>query len=130
MFATFAFIALVLSAVGLYAVTAYSVTQRTQEIGLRVALGAQPGQVQWLILRLVLGQLVIGLLIGVAGALGVGQLLESLLVQTSPADPTTLISIVAILMTVAVLACLLPARRGRASRPDGGTPRRVRWSAS
>ena len=111
MFATFAFIALVLSAVGLYAVTAYSVTQRTQEIGLRVALGAQPGQVQWLILRLVLGQLVIGLLIGVAGALGVGQLLESLLVQTSPADPTTLIAIVAILMTVAVLACLLPARR-------------------
>ena len=111
MFATFALIALVLSGVGLYAVTAYSVTQRTREIGLRVALGARPGQVQWLILRLALWQLAIGLLIGVAGALGVGQLLQSLLVQTSPTDPTTLVSIVALLMSVAVLACLWPARR-------------------
>ena len=111
MFATFALIALALSAVGLYAVTAYSVTQRTREIGLRVALGARPGQVQWLILRLALWQLAIGLLIGVAGALGVGQLLQSLLVQTSPTDPTTLVSIVALLMSVAVLACLWPARR-------------------
>ena len=111
MFPTFALIALVLSGVGLYAVTAYSVTQRTREIGLRVALGARPGQVQWLILRLALWQLAIGLLIGVAGALGVGQLLHSLLVQTSPTDPTTLVSIVALLMSVAVLACLWPARR-------------------
>ena len=111
MFATFALIALVLYGVGLYAVTAYSVTQRTREIGLRVALGARPGQVQWLILRLALWQLAIGLLIGVAGALGVGQLLHSLLVQTSPTDPTTLVSIVALLMSVAVLACLWPARR-------------------
>ena len=110
MFATFALIALVLSGVGLYAVTAYSVTQRTLEIGLRVALGARPGQVQWFILRLALWQLAIGLLIGVAGALGVGQLLQSLLVQTSPTDPTTLVSIVALLMSVAVLACLWPAR--------------------
>jgi predicted permease len=111
MFATFALIALLLSAVGLYAVTAYSVTQRTQEIGLRVALGAQPGQVQWLILRLALGQLAIGLVIGVAGALGVGQLLQSLLVQTSPTDPATLLSIVTILLSVAVMACFWPARR-------------------
>ena len=60
---------------------------------------------------LALGHLGIGLLIGVAGALGVGQLLRSLLVQTSPTDPTTLVSIVALLMSVAVLACLWPARR-------------------
>ncbi len=111
MFATFALIALVLSAVGLYAVTAYSVTRRTQEIGLRVALGARPGQVQWLILRLALGQLALGLTIGIAGAFGVGQLLQSLLVQTSPTDPTTLLSIVALLLSVAVAACLWPARR-------------------
>ena len=65
MFGTFALMALVLSAVGLYAVTAYSVTRRTQEIGLRVALGARPWQVQWLILRLALGQLAIGVTIGV-----------------------------------------------------------------
>jgi ABC-type antimicrobial peptide transport system permease subunit len=104
MFATFALIALVLSAVGLYAVTSYSVTRRTREIGLRVALGARPGQVQWLILRLALGQLAIGLTIGVAGAFGVGQFLQSVLVQTSPTDPTTLLSIVAVLLTVAVMA--------------------------
>ena len=111
MFGTFALIALVLSAVGLYAVTAYSVTRRTQEIGLRVALGARPRQVQWLILRLALGQLALGLTIGVAGAFGVGRLLESLLVQTSPTDPTTLLSIVALLLSVAVAACVWPARR-------------------
>ena len=117
MFATFALIALVLSAVGLYAVTSYSVTRRTQEIGLRVALGARPGQVQWLILRLALGQLAIGLTIGVAGAFGVGQLLQSVLVQTSPTDPMTLLSIVAVLLTVAVMACVWPARRAAGLDP-------------
>ena len=111
MFATFALIALVLSAVGLYAVTAYSVTQRTQEIGLRIALGARPGQILWLVLRLALVQLAIGLPIGIAGALGVGRLLQSVLVQTSSTDPVTLVSIVMILVCVAVLACLWPARR-------------------
>ena len=111
MFATFALIALLLSAIGLYSVTAYSVTQRTQEIGLRVALGAQSGQVLWLVLRLAFRQLAIGLPIGLAGALGVGRLLESLLVQTSPVDPLTLVSIVAVLVASALLACLWPARR-------------------
>ncbi len=125
MFSIFAAIALLLSAVGLYAVTAYAVTQRTRELGLRVALGAQPGQVQWLVLRRVVMQLAIGLPIGLAGAFGVGRLLQSvpeafdaapLLVQTSPADPVTLVSIVAVLVGAAVLACLGPARR--AARVD------------
>ena len=71
MFAVFAMIALVLAAVGLYAVTAYSVTQRTQEIGVRTALGAQPSQVIWLFLRRAFTQVTIGLVIGVAGALAV-----------------------------------------------------------
>src|SRR5258705_6605064 len=75
MFVIFALIALVLSAVGLYAVTAYSVTQRTQEIGIRMALGAQAGQVRWLILRRSLIQLAVGLMIGLPGAYGVGRLL-------------------------------------------------------
>jgi hypothetical protein len=89
MFAIFAVIALVLSSVGLYAVTAYSVTQRTQEIGIRMALGARPRGVLWLVLRRALIQLAIGLPIGIAGAFGVGKILQSLLVQTSPADPLT-----------------------------------------
>ena len=110
-FSAFALIALLLSAVGLYAVTAYAVTQRTQEIGLRVALGARSGQVLWLILRLAVRPLIIGLPLGVAGALGVGQLLQSVLFQTSPTDPTTLIAIVAVLLSVLVMACLVPARR-------------------
>jgi predicted permease len=111
MFAVFAGIALVLSAVGLYAVTAYSVSQRTQEIGIRMALGALPSQILWLVLRRSLVQLAIGLPIGVAGAFGVGRLLQSLLVQTSPNDPVTLASITFLLVAVAVLACLWPARR-------------------
>jgi putative ABC transport system permease protein len=111
MFAVFAVIALVLSAVGLYALTAYSVTQRTQEIGVRMALGAQAPQVWWLIARRALVQLAIGLAIGMPGALGVGKLLQSLLVQTSSSDPTTLISIAVLLTVVAVTACYWPARR-------------------
>jgi putative ABC transport system permease protein len=111
MFAIFALIALALSAVGLYAVTAYSVAQRTQEIGVRMALGAQAPQVWWLVVRRGLVQLAIGLGIGLAGAFGVGQLLKSLLVQTSTRDPLTLTLIVLLLMLVSVLASFWPARR-------------------
>jgi predicted permease len=111
MFAIFAAIALALSAVGLYAVTAYSVAQRTQEIGVRMALGAQSAQVLWLILRRAVVQMTIGLAIGIGGALGVGKLLESLLVQTGTRDPVTLTSIVALLVFVSLAACFWPARR-------------------
>jgi len=116
MFSVFAGIALILAAVGLYAVTAYAVTQHTREIGVRVVLGAAPSQVIALFLRRGAVQLGIGLLIGVAGAFGVGRLLQALLVQTSPRDPVTLISIVALLTIVAVVACIIPARR--ATRVD------------
>ncbi len=78
-----------LSAVGLYAVTAYSVAQRTQEIGVRMALGAQSSQVLWLFQRRILVQLGIGVVIGLAGAVGVGKLLRGVLVRTEadrPAD--------------------------------------------
>jgi putative ABC transport system permease protein len=111
MFAIFAVIALVLSAVGLYAVTAYSVTQRTAEIGVRMALGAQPKQVLWLVLRRALVQLAIGVPIGIAGAFGVGQLLRTLLVETSARDPVTIGSIAAVMIVVSVNACFWPARR-------------------
>jgi putative ABC transport system permease protein len=111
MFAIFAGIALVLSAVGLYAVTAYSVTQRTPEIGVRMALGAQPKQVLWLVLRRALVQLAIGVPIGIAGAFGVGQLLRTLLVETGARDPVTIGSIAAVMIVVSVNACFWPARR-------------------
>jgi putative ABC transport system permease protein len=117
MFAVFAAIALALSALGLFSVTTYSVTQRTQEIGVRMALGAQPRGILWLVLRRALIQLAIGLPIGLAGAFGVGKILESVLVQTGPKDVVTLAAIVAILIVVAVSACLWPARRAAAIHP-------------
>jgi ABC-type antimicrobial peptide transport system permease subunit len=111
MFTLFAIIALVLSSVGIYAVTAYSVTQRTQEIGVRMALGAQGRQVSWLILRQGLVQLLIGLVLGTAGALLAAPVLQTLLVQIKPTDPITLAGIGLLFTAVTVCACLIPARR-------------------
>jgi putative ABC transport system permease protein len=111
MFAIFAIIALVLSAVGIYAVTAYSVTQRTQEIGVRMALGAQRGQVSWIILRQGLIQLAIGLTIGLAAAWPISGVLQSLVVQIPTKDPVTFGTITGILVTVTIAACVIPARR-------------------
>jgi putative ABC transport system permease protein len=111
LFVVFAVIALVLSAVGLYAVTAYSVSQRTQEIGVRIALGATRGQVSWMILRRGLVQLAIGLAIGLLAAYFASGVLRQLLVQMSPTDPVTFIGITLLLVVVTLTACLLPARR-------------------
>jgi putative ABC transport system permease protein len=111
LFAILAVIALVLSSVGLYAVMAYSVTQRTQEIGVRMALGAASQQVSWLILRRGLVQLAIGLLLGVAGALGISRILRPLLVQITPTDPTTFAIITTLLTVVALVACVIPTLR-------------------
>ena len=112
LFAAFAFIGLLLSAVGLYAVVAYSVTQRTQEIGVRMALGAQGRQVTWMILRRGLIQLSLGLAIGLVGGYFAGKALPSqILVQTKPTDPATFVAIAAILTLVAITACIVPARR-------------------
>jgi putative ABC transport system permease protein len=112
MFAIFAFIALMLSAIGLYAVTAYSVTQRTREIGVRTALGAESSQVMWLFMRRSFFHLAIGLTIGIAGAFGVGRIFESteLLVQTTGRDPLIITLIAAILAVVALAASVWPAR--------------------
>ena len=106
-----AVIALVLSSVGLYAVMAYSVTQRTQEIGVRMALGAQRRQVSWLILRRGFVQLAIGLPLGLAGALALGVVLQGILVDLMPGDPITLAAVTVLLTTVSVAACLIPALR-------------------
>jgi putative ABC transport system permease protein len=117
MFAVFAGIALVLAAVGLYAVMAYSVTQRTQEIGVRMVLGARPREVVWLFLRRGFVLVAIGLTIGMSGAFGVGRLLQSILVQSSGRDVPVLLSISLLMIVVAVAACVWPARRATRLNP-------------
>ena len=109
--AAFALIALILSAVGLYGVSACAVTQRTQEIGVRMALGARTGQVGWMVLRRGLVPLAIGFAAGIWGALTVGRLLESWLVDTAPTDPITQAAVAVLLGGVSVAACVRPARR-------------------
>ncbi len=107
----FAGIALLLAAVGIYGAVAYSVAQRTGEIGVRIALGAQAADV----LRLILGQgmmpVLIGLAAGIAAALALGRLLRTQLYQISPHNPTLLFTTAAVLALVALLACFVPARR-------------------
>lgn len=109
--AAFAALALVLSCVGIYGVISYVVGQRTQEIGVRMALGAQPGDV----MRLVLGQGVrmalIGVAIGIAAALGLTRLMANQLFGVTAHDPLTFIAVAILLALVALLACYLPARR-------------------
>jgi predicted permease len=111
MFAIFAWMALALSGIALYAVTAYAVTQRIQEIGVRVALGAQAAHVVWLFVRRSIPPLAIGLVIGMAGAFGAGRLVRGLLVETGAADPFMLVSIAMLFVLVATAACFIPARR-------------------
>jgi putative ABC transport system permease protein len=123
LFAIFAIIALVLSSVGLYAVMAYSVTQRTPEIGVRMALGAGHGQVRWLILRRGLVQLAIGLVLGLGGAFLMSKAVQPLLFQVTPTDPGTFVGISLLLTVVSVAACLIPARR--ATRLDPLTALRI-----
>ena len=113
--AVFGLLALSLACVGLYGVMAYSVGQRTQEIGLRMALGAGPGQVLGLVLRQGLTLVGAGVVVGVAGALGVSQLIGSLLFG-SPHDPMSYLGASAALIGVSAIASFLPALR--ASRVD------------
>ncbi|MFY9611393.1 MAG: ABC transporter permease [Blastocatellia bacterium] len=107
----FAALALVLAAVGVYGVIAYSVAQRTHEIGIRTALGAQPRDVLALVLGQAMKLIVAGVAFGVAGALALTRLLSSLLFNVSATDPITFVSVAALLMGVALLACYVPARR-------------------
>jgi len=111
MLSVFAVIALVLSAVGIYAVTAYSVVERTREIGIRIALGARASWVLALFLRRKLPAVAVGIGLGMAGAFGVGRLIRGMLVQTSATDALTLASLAGLLATTAILAVVLPAVR-------------------
>ena len=114
--AIFASVALVLAAVGLYSVLAYAVAQRTSEIGIRMALGAQPGQVVALIMRSGMKLVAIGLVAGLAAAAGAARLIQTLLFNVQPLDPLVYGGVAVLFALVAVLACLLPSLR--ASRID------------
>jgi ABC-type antimicrobial peptide transport system permease subunit len=115
-FGILAFIALTLASVGLYAVIAYSVSTRTQEIGVRMALGAGRPAVGWLVLRRGLWQLAIGLVLGLGGAWAVGKfVLATVLAQISGTDPAIFVGVPILLTLVALAACLIRPAAPRAS---------------
>jgi len=116
LFAVLATIGLVLSAIGVYGVIAYAVTQRTQEIGVRMAIGANRWDVSWMFLRKGLLQLGVALLIGLPVTIGLGTVAQLRLVQVAPNDPTTIVTITLLLGAVALIACVVPARK--AARVD------------
>jgi putative ABC transport system permease protein len=109
--AIFAGMAVILAAVGVYGVMAYSVSRRTHEIGIRIALGAQLRDVMRLILGRGLSLVVFGISVGIAGALALTRFLSSLLYGIKPRDPMTFIAVSVVLIGVALIASYIPARR-------------------
>ncbi len=109
--ASFAFLALVMAAVGIYGVISYTVSQRSHEIGIRMAVGADRGTVVSYVMRQGLSVVAVGLIIGAAAALGLTRLLGGLLYEVSASDPLTYAAGVLLLAAVAALACGLPALR-------------------
>jgi putative ABC transport system permease protein len=112
----FAVVALALAAIGIYGVMSYAVAQRTQEIGIRMALGAERDAILRMVLRHGTLMAVTGVALGLLAAFFLARLITSLLFQTSAADPPTFSVVPAVLIAVAVLACWIPARR--ATRVD------------
>jgi putative ABC transport system permease protein len=111
LFGAFALVALLLAAVGLYGVLAYSVAQRTHEVGIRLALGARTCDVLWLIVRQGLTLTLIGMAVGLAAALALTRVLQNLLYGVSATDPVTFAGIALLLICVAFIASFIPARR-------------------
>jgi putative ABC transport system permease protein len=115
---SFAAIAVVLSIIGVYGVLAYMVGQRRREIGVRLAIGASPSNVVWLFVREGAALTLVGLMVGVAGALAAGRLISSLLFNVTPADPATLAIVVCALAGAAASATYVPARRAAGTDPS------------
>jgi putative ABC transport system permease protein len=111
LFGAFSVVALTLAAIGIYGVMSFAVAQRTQEIGVRMALGATPQQVLTMILVEGIVLAVAGLILGLGGTYFVGRGLQSLLYQVTTIDPVAISSVAAVLMLFAIFACYLPARR-------------------
>jgi hypothetical protein len=109
--------ALALGIIGIYGVISYSVSQRTREIGIRLALGAQKRELQWMFVRSALVLTAVGVVLGVAAAAGLMQWMEALLFGISPLDPVTYLAVPLILAAAAALASYLPARRAAAVDP-------------
>ena len=112
----FALVALLLAAVGVYGVLAYSVAQRTQEIGLRMAIGAERGQIMAMVLRGGLSWALAGIAIGLIGAFAISRVLGTLLFEVKPRDPITYAVAGVMLAATAAIACCIPA--ARATRID------------
>jgi putative ABC transport system permease protein len=114
--AVFAFMALAIAAVGIYGVMAFSVGQRTRELGIRMALGARPDTLVWVVVKQGMDLALAGLAAGVVGAALLARAVDSLVYGVAPHDPRTMVAVAALLSGVALLACWVPARR--ASRLD------------
>ncbi|MCI0490969.1 MAG: FtsX-like permease family protein, partial [Blastocatellia bacterium] len=107
----FALVALALASIGIYGVISYSVTQRTHELGIRMALGARPRDVMRLVVKQGMMMALIGVVIGLIASLGLTRLIKSLLFGVSATDPLTFVAIALLLASVTLVACYVPARR-------------------
>jgi ABC-type antimicrobial peptide transport system permease subunit len=110
-FGVLGLLALAIATIGVYGLEAYDVARRTQEIGIRMALGATDGDITWLVLRKALLTTAVGLSLGLLLAAGIGRLVSSILYKVNALDPTALIAAAIILAGATLIACYLPARR-------------------
>ena len=116
LFAAFSLLGLVLAATGLYSVVSYSVNQRNQEMGIRIAMGAQRSDIITLVLKSVAATVAIGMFVGLMASIALNRIVSHWVLSSSR-DPLTLIAVAVILVATALLACILPARRAASLDP-------------